>query len=313
MKKIDFTALSADGIHTLAGVVYLPEGEAKGIFHIVHGMTEHIGRYDTLMRDLAEAGYIACGYDNLGHGRTARDKSELGYIAKRNGWEYLVRDVAVFSSAVRECCGRSLPYYLMGHSMGSFIARLAAARQTDIQGLIVMGTGGPNPAAGAGLALIALNKRLFGDKHISPFIEKVAFGGYNKSFSDTEAPNPWLTTDLSVRERYKDDPYCRFKFTVSAMGDLIRLTKNANAASWYKSMPKNLPVLLVSGKNDVVGDFGKGVLTVKKHLEKAGVPVTCRLYEGARHEILNDFTYESVKKDILAFLSTDTKGDTAHA
>jgi len=313
MKKIDFTAPSSDGVHTLAGAVYLPEGEAKGIFHIVHGMTEHIARYDALMRDLATAGYIACGYDNLGHGKTARDRGELGYIAKRNGWEYLVRDVAVFSSAVRESYGKALPYFLMGHSMGSFIVRLAAARQTDIQKLIVMGTGGPNPAAGAGLALIAINKRLFGDKHISPFIEKVAFGGYNKRFTDTEAPNPWLTTDLSVRERYKDDPYCRFKFTVSAMGDLIRLTKNANAAAWYKSLPKALPVLLVSGKDDVVGDLGKGVLTVKKNLEKAGVPVTCRLYEGARHEILNDFTYEAVKNDILAFLDTDTKGDTAHA
>ncbi len=302
MKKTEFSVLSSDGIHTLAGVVYLPEGEAKGLFHIVHGMTEHIARYDALMQAVAMAGYIAFGYDNLGHGKTARDKSELGYIAPKNGYELLVRDVGVFANAVRAAYGETLPYFLMGHSMGSFIARLAAEEGKGIDKLIVMGTGGPNPAAGAGLALIALLKRLYGDKHISPLIDKVAFGGYNKRFTDTEAPNPWLTTDTAVRARYKDDPYCSFKFTVSAMGDLIRLTKNANRSAWYKNLPKTLPVLLVSGKDDVVGGYGKGVLTVKKGLEKQGISVTCHLYEGARHEILHDFTYESVKNDILAFI-----------
>ncbi len=303
MKKTEFSVPSSDGIHTLMGVVYLPEGEAKGMFHIVHGMTEYIARYDALMCDLAKAGYIAFGYDNLGHGKTARSKDELGYIAPKNGYKLLVRDVGVFANAVRAAYGETLPYVLMGHSMGSFIARLAAEEGKGIDKLIVMGTGGPNPMAGAGLALIALLKRFYGDRHISPLIDKVAFGGYNKRFADTEAPNPWLTTDTAVRAQYKDDPYCSFKFTVSAMGDLIRLTKNANRSAWYENLPKNLPVLLVSGEDDVVGGYGKGVLTVKKGLEKQGVSVTCRLYKGARHEILNDFTYENVKNDILVFIT----------
>ena len=105
---------SSDGIHQLSGVVYIPEGEIKGLYHIVHGMTEHIGRYDRFMRDIAENGYICFGYDNLGHGYTANDKSELGYIAKKKGWDLLSRDVKVFSDAMREKYGRNLPYYLMG-------------------------------------------------------------------------------------------------------------------------------------------------------------------------------------------------------
>ncbi len=302
MKKTEFSVPSSDGIHTLAGVVYLPEGEAKGLFHVVHGMTEYIDRYAHLMEAMAEEGYIAFGYDHLGHGKTVKDESELGYIAPKNGWDLLLRDVKAFSDAIREAYGKKLPYYLLGHSMGSFVVRLAIGRYVKPDKLIVMGTGGPNPAASAGLALIALLKCVYGDKHVSPFLDKVAFGSYNKRFSDLSAPNPWLTTDLSVREKYKDDTLCNFKFTVSAMGDLIRLTKYANSDASYRNMPKDIPVLLVSGRDDVVGGFGKGVRTVEKRFLKQGMSVVCHLYEGARHEILNDFTYEIVKKDILSFL-----------
>ncbi len=304
MNKQPFLCPSADGIHTLAGVVYLPEKNAKGFLHVVHGMTEYIGRYASFMEAMAEEGCIVFGYDHLGHGMTASNAKELGYIAKKNGWDLLLRDVKGFSDAVRERYGKDLPYYLMGHSMGSFVVRLAAERYVKPQKLIVMGTGGPNPAAGAGLALIALLKLFFGDRHISPLLQKVAFGSYNKRFTDLSEPDPWLTTDLSVRRAYKDDPLCKFKFTVSAMGDLIRLTKNANRSAWYRNLPKDLPIFLLSGAEDAVGGFGKGVRIVERNLLKQGIPVSCRLYEGARHEILNDFTYQDVKKDILSFLET---------
>ena len=153
---------SSDGIHSLAGVIYIPEGEIKGIYHIVHGMTEHIGRYQRIMNDLALQGYLCVGYDNLGHGYTARDKSELGYIADKNGWDLLARDVKVFADAIKAEYGSDLPYYLMGHSMGSFIVRLACERYFMPDKLIIMGTGGPNPAAGAGLCAVALVKLFYG-------------------------------------------------------------------------------------------------------------------------------------------------------
>ena len=116
MTKQEFCAPSSDGIHTLRGVVYLPEGEARGYFHVVHGMTEYIGRYDAFMTDMARAGWICFGYDNLGHGKTVNDNSELGYIAKKDGFDLLCRDVKVFSDAVmseyKETYGE-LPYILM--------------------------------------------------------------------------------------------------------------------------------------------------------------------------------------------------------
>ncbi len=309
MNKTVFKVPSTDGIHTLHGVIYLPDGAPRGYFHIVHGMTEHIGRYDRLMTELAEEGYITFGYDHLGHGYTAKDKSELGFIAAKGGDRLLPQDVKAYSDAVfaeYEPIYGKLPYYLMGHSMGSFVTRLAVERHVKPDRYIIMGTGGKNPAAGPGLCLIALIKAFKGPRHISPLIDKLAFGSYNKKFGGgTEAdPSPWLTTDNSVRKQYWEDTFCSFKFTVSAMGDLIRMMKDCNRAAWYKNLPKELPILLVSGEEDPVGNYGKGVKEVHKSLEKQGLTAICRLYEGARHEILNDRTYETVKTDILNFINT---------
>ena len=304
--KREFKAPSSDGIHTLAGMVYVPEGEAKGFFHIVHGMTEHITRYDRIMSDLADAGYICFGYDHLGHGKTVKDKSELGYIAKKKGYDLLCRDVLVFSDAVRGELDpeKKLPYYLMGHSMGSFVVRLATEKYARPDKLIVMGTGGSNPAAGAGIALIEIIKLFKGDKHISKLIYDLAFGGYNNKFKNDEnaSSQSWLSTDLEIRKKYMEDDYCTFKFTVSAMGDLMRLLKYSNRAAWFKKLPK-IPVLLVAGENDPVGNYGKGVLEVENKLGKRGHDVKCVLYKGARHEILNDFCYDEVKGDIIDFIN----------
>lgn len=294
---------SSDKIHDLCGVVYLPKGEAKGIFHIVHGMTEHIARYEWIMTALAENGYIACGYDNLGHGNTANE-GEHGFIASENGYDLLARDVKEFSDAVKNAHGKDLPYILMGHSMGSFIVRYAALKYVTPDKLIIMGTGGKNPLAGMGLAVMGAIKAFKGERHVSALAYSLAFGAYNKRFTEVceNDPSPWLTTDKAVREKYYADKYCTFKFTVSAMRDLIRLLKITNSGAWFKGIDKNMPILLVSGAEDPVGNYGKGVRQVENRLKKAGADVKAVIYEGARHEILNDFVKEDVKKDILEFI-----------
>jgi alpha-beta hydrolase superfamily lysophospholipase len=269
-------------------------------------MTEHMARYDRFLTDMAGQGWISFGYDHLGHGKTVNNDSELGYISKKNGWELLAKDVKVFSDAVRAQFGNeAMPLCLMGHSMGSFVARLAAERFVKPQRLIFMGTGGSNPAAGVGLALIELIKLFKGDKHISRLIDNIAFGSYNKRFGGDipEDHKLWLTNDAEVRKAYYADPYCTFMFTVSAMGDLIRLIKYTNCARWYRELPESMPVLLISGEEDPVGNYGKGVKEVEAKLKKEGREVSCILYKGARHEILNDFTYETVRDDIISFCS----------
>lgn len=302
IKVIDKDVLSSDKKHMLKGKLYLPEGKAKGFFHVVHGMTEHIARYDAFMRRMAEDGWITFGYDHLGHGYTAVDDSELGFIAGKDGWERLVDDVFVYGSAVRKMTDENLPFILMGHSMGSFIVRLTAVKYNRYDKLIVMGTAGPNPAAGAGIAVTALLKKLKGAHSYSNLVYKMAFGTYNDRFKDENDIYAWLSTLKKDRDDYRADRLCTFRFTVSAMQDLIRLNKNCNEKSWFASLDREKPVLLVAGGEDPVGEYGKGVTKVYENLRAQGANVRMKLYDGCRHEILNDTCAEEVTADILRFI-----------
>ncbi|MBR2346695.1 MAG: alpha/beta fold hydrolase [Clostridia bacterium] len=300
-----FTHPSSDGKHTLTGVVYCPDGEARGYFQVVHGMCEHIGRYERFMSQMADEGWICFGYDHLGHGKTAADPSEFGYIADKKGYELLIDDVKRFADAVISKYtaekGVNGPYVLMGHSMGSFIVRLATAKYKNPDKLIIMGTGGKNPLATPGIAIISMIKAFRGGHHISPLVQKLAFGNYTERFEGTD-PSRWLSTNQERLSAFHEDKLSGFFFTVSAMKDLVRMNRDCNLGRWYKAMPTSLPVLLVSGEDDPVGNYSKGVLEVEKGLKKKGIPVKCVIYKGARHEILEDFTHDDVVRDILAFV-----------
>ena len=297
---IEKQVLSSDGIHTLKGVIYLPTGEPKGIFHLVHGMTEYTGRYDSLLTLIASAGFVACGFDNLGHGKTA-DKIERGFIAEKGGYKYLVDDVIRFAESVKADYPK-LPYYIMGHSMGSFIVRLAAVKyKNEIDRLIICGTGGPNPAAGLGIALCDFLIAFRGVRSYSDFIENMAFGSYNKRFPG-EGKYAWLTKDKNVRSAYEADELCNFRFTLCALKDLVKLNRLCNKPSWFKSMRRDMPILIISGEEDPVGNYGKGVTAVYKRLKEAGCDVSMHLYENCRHEIHNDTCREQSTQDILKFI-----------
>lgn len=303
VKVIEKSVLSTDKTHLLKGKLYIPSGKIKGYFQVVHGMTEHIGRYHEFLTEMSNNGYLAFAFDNLGHGNTAKDRSELGYISKKDGHKLLCQDVFCFYNEVKKEYG-DYPYYLMGHSMGSFIVRNAVTYNALPDKLIIMGTGGKNPLANLGIGLIKLMKVFKGDKHVSKFIDDMAFGSYNKKFENEGSKRSWLTTDNEVREKYGKDEFCSYRFTLSAMQDLITLNKNANLTSWYKNFPKNLPVLLISGGDDPVGEYGKGVLEVYGGLIKNGCKASVKIYEGARHEILNEPLFKmTVIGDILEFIS----------
>ncbi len=293
---------STDNIHTLKGKIYIPDGEINGILHIVHGMTEHIGRYDPLMTAIAENGYIVFGFDNLGHGRTAKNDGELGFIASNDGWKLLVKDVDAFGKAVKRLFPEK-PMILMGHSMGSFIARLAfQSFPENYSKLIICGTGGKNPLAFAGLFLTNVIKLIKGEKHISKLVLNMAFGSYNNRFKDEHNDHAWLSTQSSLVEKYATDKFCSFKFTVSAMHDLIMLTFLSNKNEWFLNISKDTPILLISGEDDPVGNYGKGVRQVYNRLINANTNAKLKLYKNCRHEIHNDSCRSEVINDILDFI-----------
>ena len=289
-----------DGIHTLYGKVYLPSGDIKGYFQVVHGKAEHIGRYDELLRAVASNGYLAFAFDNLGHGFTARDKSELGFIAHKNGWKLLVEDVKTFYKEVFEEYGE-MPYYLFGHSLGSFIVRIANNNVVYPDKIIAMGTGDKSRLGWLGGCLARTLKIFKGDKHVSKFMDKLAFSSYNKPFKSEGSHRSWLTSDPSVRECYDKDEYRNFRFGLSALQDVIVLNKKANSKKAYESF-NGKSLLLVSGRYDAVSKFTKDMFKIFKRYEKAGAKVEMRLYDG-RHEILNEPSIkDKVIQDILTFI-----------
>lgn len=292
--------LSSDSIHNLNCKLFIPDCEPKAIFQAVHGMTEHLERYNDFLKELCKMGYLCVIHDNLGHGKSVNDDSELGFIAKKDGAKLLVDDVEEVYKAVKKDY-KDKEHYLFGHSMGSFITRLYALKYgKHLSGYIMMGSGAATPMADMGLFLTAAISLFKGPRHISKFIDKMAFGSYNKAFKEK---NGWLTTDDEVRMKYLGDKYCTFKFTVSAMNDLIRLNKESNSKKWFKGLPESLPILIVSGSKDPVGDMSKGTDKINRLLLKENrYNVTYRLYENARHEILNDFCRETVIADIIYWL-----------
>lgn len=289
---------SADQTHQLYCRVFYPEGEIRGLFHVVHGMTEHIRRYEKFMTEMAEQGWLCFGFDNLGHGYTAGD-DDLGYIGE---WQWPVDDVRNVSLLMKQEYGEALPCVLLGHSMGSFIARCAATPRIWDK-LIIMGTGGPNPASRAGLLLISRLISHFGERSYSSTIEKLLFGSYNSHFPGENDFVAMISTIPEVKEAYRQDKYCTFRFTLNAFYVLVKLQMLCNRKTWYKHISGNLPILLVSGSECPVGDYGKGVEKVYNELNSNGKDVRMKLYEGCRHEILNDVCHDEVVKDISDFVN----------
>lgn len=300
-KVIQKSILSSDNKNTLSGVLYLPEGEIRGIFHLVHGMTEYIGRYEPLFSALAGNGYLCVGFDNLGHGKTASEQ-DLGFIASKNGWSYMVDDVKLFADSIKADYP-NLPYTLMGHSMGSFITRIAVSRYSDLADKYVCcGTAGKNPVAGMGLLLCNTIKLFRGERAVSPTLENIAFGSYNKRF-DGGTKYEWLTKDRDIIDKYAKDKFCTFHFTVSALHDLIKLIKVCNSKNCFTSTKDNLPLLIISGDMDPVGNYGKGIKEVYRNYKASGnTNAAMILYENCRHEIHNDSCKEQTITDILEFI-----------
>lgn len=307
----ELSFLSSDGKNTVHAEIFEPkEEQIKAVVQISHGMIDYIGRYSALAEYLTDRGYIVAGCDHLGHGQTAQNEEDFGYFAKKNGYNYVIEDLKSMNGILKSRY-KGLPIIMLGHSMGSFLARLYAVKYPQtIDGVIIHGTGGKNPLAPIGIALIKLLKLIFGDRHRSLLVTVLAFGSYNSKFDKSEGINAWLTRDSSMVADRSENPKTNFIFTLSGYKDLFKMLSECNKNKWYKEYPSSLPTLVVSGDADPVGGYGKGVRQVYNGLSKQGVySLEIKIYEGARHELFNEKNREEVFYDISLWLDgvTGTK------
>ena len=297
----DITFLSSDGKNTIHAELFVPsDNNVHGVVQIAHGMMDYIGRYKGLAAALCAAGYVLAGNDHLGHGDSVKTAGDYGFFANKNGYNYVIDDVKKMNDIIRaEFLG--VPVTLLGHSMGSFISRLYAVKYRDsLDALIIHGTAGPNPATGAGKLIVKILRGIKGDRHRSKFICSLADGGYNKGFDPADGPNAWLTRDVSLVADRIGNPKNDFIFTLAAYEDLFTFLGNCNSNEWFASFPKDLKTLVVSGEQDPVGGFGKGVRYVYDNLKKNGAKVELKLYPGARHELF----FETNRDEVFADLTT---------
>lgn len=303
--KTEFTFPSRDGRNTCHAYSWAPEnGNIRGVFQIIHGMIEYVERYSDFAEFLAAHGFLVVGEDHLGHGRTAATEKDLGYFCPRDPETVLVRNAHRLKKIVQEK-NPGVPYFIMGHSMGSFIFRKYITMYgKGIDGAIIMGTGAMCPLVTSfGVFLTNFYKILFGDRYVSRLITKIAFGKYNNRIPDRRTENDWLTRDKDVVDAYNKDPLCNFKFSLNAYRALFKLLNFVCMEKNLTSVPKELPILLVAGTADPVGNYGKGPKLVYEQYKKLGVKdVRLKLYKGYRHEILNEKGKEEPYDDILRWL-----------
>ncbi len=293
-----FSLPSSDGIHTLAAFCWTPENPV-GVIQLSHGMCEYILRYSAFAQRMCDAGFAVVGHDHLGHGQTARSADELGYITDaKDPAMCLVKDLYAVNARIRSTFP-TLPVILYGHSMGSFVARWALTEYKDAwDAAVLSGTAGPEAPTGAGKLLCRV-LGLFGAHNRSNLLYTIAFGSYDKPFAADGIKNAWLTRDRKVIEKYNRDPFCSYRFTVNGYLTLFTLLGYVSSKEWAHKMPLDLPMLLVSGEDDPVGSFGKGVRCVEARLRAAGASELSSMYfVGMRHEphneTDNDNFYEGV-------------------
>ena len=302
----EFTFLSSDGKNNIHAEIYTPsEGEIRGVVQLSHGMVDHVGRYTDLAEYLVGEGYVFAGNDHLGHGKTVATPDDFGFFASENGYKYVVDDLYTMNGELRNRFPGK-PVILLGHSMGSFLARLYAVKYPkSIDGIIIHGTGGKNPAVPLGKAVVALLRAIRGERHRSAFVKKLSFMGYNSKFDKSEGDEAWLTRAGELVADRKDDPRTNYTFTLAGYNDLFTMLGECNSRDWYLQYPKSLPTILMAGGADPVGNYGEGIREIYDGLSKEGVvALDVEIYEGARHELFNETNRAEVFRDICDWLST---------
>ena len=274
-----------------------------GVVQIVHGMREHMGRYSNFAEYLCQHGFSVCGHDQLGHGLTAEQDGSYGYFGAKDGARALVRDAGrVTMSIQRRYPG--LPIFLFGHSMGSFVGRLYILQASDaLSGFVCMGTSGLIPAAPYNRVFSEAMARLTGERRTSALLSRII--GMHTARGGPKGVDKFATSgrDEVTASPYSSDRHTRHRFTNRGVCDLFDLLLASNNDSWASSVDPELPVLLVSGGSDPVGNYGRDVVAIFEELKKAKVrDVKCRLYDGARHDLLNEFNREEIYYDLLCWM-----------
>lgn len=304
MKSAQSSFKSFDG-KSIHYYKWSPQTESvKAVVQIAHGMAEHAGRYERFAKFLAENGYIVFANDHRGHGKTAGSENELGFMEDGSFWEKAIGDMYELNKLAKSQYP-NLPCFLIGHSMGSLLSRDYISRYgNELSGVVLSATGGDPGVLGKIGLFIAKTEALFkGRKKKSTLLNALSFGKFNQPFKPIRTQFDWLSRDEEEVDKYISDPLCGTVFNTGFFIDLITGVNKINAVQTFQSTPKTIPILLAAGDQDPVGEMGKGVKEVHEKYKNAGIiKMGLKLYENARHEILNETNRDEVQNDLLNWM-----------
>lgn len=304
MKKREFTYPSVDGMTKIHAIIWEPDGEPKAVLQIIHGMIEYIDRYDDFAKFLTEHGYVVAGEDHLGHGASVVNDSYHGYFGK-NGNQMVIDDIHHLRTKLNEDYA-GIPFIMMGHSMGSFLIRQYLTEKNSeyaqgLAGAVIMGTAWqPAAVLKAGKAVAKMQMMAKGERATSGMLEAMAFGSYLKRIENPATISDWLTKDAEIVSAYRNDPWCTFHFTTNAFYYMFSGMQKAHDIKRIQTLPAELPILFVAGAEDPVGNYGEGVRKAFMiYKENTDCQIDIKIYEGDRHEILNETDRKEVYADML--------------
>ena len=309
MTRNEFAFPSADGKTELYAAEWIPSKPIRAVLQISHGLGEHVLRYDDFAEYLAERGVASFGHDHLGHGRSVPPDGVRLWFGKKGSWDWLTQDLYTLRklSETRLKAEPGTPVFLLGHSMGSFLARSYLIRYPGtVDGAVLSGTGQP-PAAllALGRALLVEESARLGETSVSFLATALAFGSYNHPFAPTRTPYDWMSANEENVDIFLSSPLCGGAPTVGLLREMLSGLWEIGAPSNLRRMNPETPVLFLSGDADPVGDMGKGVWKVERAFRKAGMrDVSMALYPGMRHEILIEKDRRAVYADIFHWMES---------
>ena len=302
----EFYFTSSCGNTEIRAIAWKPTGEIKAILQISHGMAEHIERYDEFANFLCNHGYLVVGHDHLGHGKSVTSAKHYGYFSKKQGNHYLIEDMHLLRERVTEE-HPFLPYFILGHSMGSTLLRQYIwVHGEGLKGVIFSGIVAPEHSATLRVAkfLCRFIGTFKGSHHRSKFLDGLVFGKFDRMMGDSKVTGSWVTRDAKKLEEYTHDDLCGFVFTTNGYAVLFDGLLCLNHKENASSLPRHLPMLIVSGSEDPVGNFEPGIKKIHESFVEKGVTnLTLLLYPEARHEVLNEVNREEVYQNIEKWIA----------
>lgn len=296
--KREFFYPSKDGTTRIHGIEWIPEGEVIAVLQMCHGMVEYIDRYDEFAAFMAGNGFYVVGHDHLGHGKSVTGEEKLGYFHHPDGNACVIGDIHQLRRHAQKNYPE-VPYFILGHSMGSFLVRqYLGIYGEELSGAVIVGTGNqPQIAVNGGKALCRLMAAFKGWEYRSAFVNSLSIGNYEKKLGKA-----WISRNEENVKKYTADPMCSFMFTLNGFYNLFDGISKMNKQESSGKIQKDLPMFFIAGEEDLVGDCGKGVKCVYEKYKSQGVKdVTIKLYPEDRHEILNENDRAMVFEDILSW------------